>query len=65
MSLTDRQNEIKEEFIAVRGTWSDLWESILTLDPEFLKAYLDFSAVPWREGTTTSTTRPRSSCSSR
>ena len=50
MSLTDRQNEIKEEFIAVRGTWSDLWESILTLDPEFLKAYLDFSAVPWREG---------------
>ena len=50
MSLTDRQTEVKEEFIAVRGTWSDLWESILTLDPEFLKAYLDFSAVPWREG---------------
>ena len=50
MSLTDRQTEIKEEFIAVRGTWSDLWESILMLDPEFLKAYLDFSAVPWREG---------------
>jgi len=50
MSLTPRQQEVKDEFIAVRGTWSDLWESILTLDPEFLKAYLDFSAVPWREG---------------
>lgn len=48
MSLSARQEEIKAEFIAVRGTWSDLWESILALDPEFLKAYLDFSAVPWR-----------------
>ena len=48
MSLSARQVEIKAEFIAVRGTWSDLWESILALDPEFLKAYLDFSAVPWR-----------------
>jgi len=50
MSLSARQEEVKAEFIAVRGTWSDLWESILALDPEFLKAYLDFSAVPWREG---------------
>ncbi len=48
MSLSARQEEVKAEFIAVRGTWSDLWESILALDPEFLKAYLDFSAVPWR-----------------
>jgi alkylhydroperoxidase/carboxymuconolactone decarboxylase family protein YurZ len=48
MSLSARQEEVKAEFIAVRGTWSELWESILTLDPEFLKAYLDFSAVPWR-----------------
>jgi len=48
MSLSARQEEVKADFIAVRGTWSDLWESILQLDPEFLKAYLDFSAVPWR-----------------
>lgn len=48
MSLNPRQEAVKADFIAVRGTWSDLWESILQLDPEFLKAYLDFSAVPWR-----------------
>ncbi|MBM2614872.1 carboxymuconolactone decarboxylase family protein [Actinoplanes sp. LDG1-06] len=48
--LSARQQEIKDEFIRVRGTWSDTWEGVLRLDPEFLKAYLDFSAVPWRSG---------------
>ncbi|MEU7873752.1 carboxymuconolactone decarboxylase family protein [Dactylosporangium sp. NPDC049140] len=50
MTLTARQQEIKDEFIRVRGTWSETWEGVLRLDPEFLKAYLDFSAVPWRNG---------------
>jgi alkylhydroperoxidase/carboxymuconolactone decarboxylase family protein YurZ len=49
MALTPEQEEIKAEFIRVRGTWSDLWQSVLELDAEFLKAYLDFSAVPWRK----------------
>lgn len=49
-TLTDRQQEIKEEFIRVRGSWSDLWDSILRLDPEFLHAYTAFSSVPWRDG---------------
>jgi len=49
MSLTARQEEIKREFIRVRGTWNDTWEGILRLDPDFLKAYLDLSAVPWRK----------------
>ncbi|MCM4076427.1 carboxymuconolactone decarboxylase family protein [Paractinoplanes hotanensis] len=50
MELTARQQEIKDEFIRVRGTWSDTWEGVLRLDPEFLRAYLNFSAVPWRSG---------------
>ncbi|WP_238013239.1 carboxymuconolactone decarboxylase family protein [Dactylosporangium sp. AC04546] len=49
MALTARQEAIKQEFIEVRGTWSDTWESVLRLDPEFLKAYLELSAVPWRK----------------
>ncbi|HVV25157.1 MAG TPA: carboxymuconolactone decarboxylase family protein [Pseudonocardiaceae bacterium] len=49
MALSARQEEIKAEFIRVRGTWSDTWESILELDPDFMAAYLDFSAVPWRK----------------
>lgn len=47
--LTERQQEIKDEFIRVRGTWGDTWEAILRLDPEFLRTYLDLSAVPWRK----------------
>ncbi|WP_083735966.1 carboxymuconolactone decarboxylase family protein [Mycobacterium sp. MS1601] len=50
MALTPHQQEVKDEFIRVRGTWSDLWESILRLDPAFLQAYTTFSSVPWRSG---------------
>src|SRR5690554_5022823 len=50
MSLTDEQQAIKDEFLRVRKTWSPVWEQILELDPEFLEAYLEFSAVPWRDG---------------
>jgi alkylhydroperoxidase/carboxymuconolactone decarboxylase family protein YurZ len=50
MSLTARQEEIKQEFIRVRGTWNETWEGVLRLDPGFLLAYLNFSAVPWRTG---------------
>ena len=49
MTLTQRQQDVKDEFIRVRGTWSEAWESILRLDPVFLAAYLEFSAVPWRK----------------
>ncbi|MFG1610591.1 carboxymuconolactone decarboxylase family protein [Actinoplanes sp. NPDC049265] len=49
MTLTARQEEIKAEFIRVRGAWSATWDAVLELDPEFLAAYLNFSAVPWRK----------------
>jgi alkylhydroperoxidase/carboxymuconolactone decarboxylase family protein YurZ len=49
MELTERQQQVKDEFIKVRGTWGDTWEAIVRLDPEFLRAYMEFSAVPWRK----------------
>ena len=49
MSLTPEQREIRDEFIRVRGTWGETWETILRLDPDFMRAYLEFSAVPWRK----------------
>jgi alkylhydroperoxidase/carboxymuconolactone decarboxylase family protein YurZ len=49
MTLTQRQQQIKEEFIAVCGTWSSAWEKVLELDAEFLRAYLGWSAVPLRK----------------
>jgi alkylhydroperoxidase/carboxymuconolactone decarboxylase family protein YurZ len=47
--LTERQQQIKDEFIAVRGTWGEPWERMLELDAEFVHAYLELSAVPWRK----------------
>jgi alkylhydroperoxidase/carboxymuconolactone decarboxylase family protein YurZ len=49
MALTDRQQEIKDEFIAVRGSWSSVWDQILELDAEFLRAYLQWSVIPVRK----------------
>lgn len=57
MALSARQQEIKDEFVRVRGTWGDSWAAILELDPEFLLAYLNFSAVPWRKNQLDSKTR--------
>jgi len=31
----------------VRGTWGEPWQRMLEIDPEFVRAYLHFSAVPW------------------
>ncbi|QPP09350.1 gamma-carboxymuconolactone decarboxylase [Streptomyces bathyalis] len=49
MSLTERQQQLKDRFTRERGTWGDAWESILVLDPDYLEAYLEFSTVPWRK----------------
>jgi alkylhydroperoxidase/carboxymuconolactone decarboxylase family protein YurZ len=49
MELTPRQQEIKSEFIRLRGTWSEAWQGVLEIDPEFLASYLDLSMVPWRK----------------
>jgi alkylhydroperoxidase/carboxymuconolactone decarboxylase family protein YurZ len=47
--LTPEQQQIKDEFIEVRRTWGPEWEAVLGLDPDFMRAYSEFSAVPWRK----------------
>jgi len=32
MSLTQRQQQIKDEFLEVRGTWGQAWDAALRLD---------------------------------
>lgn len=48
--LTEREAALKEEFVRVRGYWSDLWDGVLALDPDFFEAYFRFSAVPFEGG---------------
>ncbi|TXN29953.1 carboxymuconolactone decarboxylase family protein [Lacisediminihabitans profunda] len=48
-SLSARQEEIKAEFIAARGSWGDPWQTVLKIDPEFVAAYLHLYMVPWKK----------------
>lgn len=41
------QQSLMKDFTQKRGYWHTFWEDFLRLDPEFFKAYLDFSSVPW------------------
>ncbi|MEP9351900.1 carboxymuconolactone decarboxylase family protein [Xanthobacter sp. KR7-225] len=49
-TLTDEQQQLKQQFTVERGYWNDFWNGLLTLSPEFFKAYLEFSTIPWRSG---------------
>ncbi len=48
--LTARQREIRDRFEAERGFWTDLLDSILELDPEFLDRFRAISGHPWTDG---------------
>jgi alkylhydroperoxidase/carboxymuconolactone decarboxylase family protein YurZ len=48
--LTAAQEDLKRRFTEARGYWSDLWEDILRLSPDFFEAYMAFSSVPWKNG---------------
>ena len=49
--LSEHQLRVKQNFIDARGYWNAYLDDMLALDPDFLQAYLDFSAVPWKTGT--------------
>jgi alkylhydroperoxidase/carboxymuconolactone decarboxylase family protein YurZ len=49
MTLTDEQEEIREAFLQDGFSWSPVLEAILRLDPEFMRAYHEFRAVPFRK----------------
>lgn len=40
----ERQAELKAEFEERRGYWAELWENILSIDPDFFETYMDFSS---------------------
>jgi alkylhydroperoxidase/carboxymuconolactone decarboxylase family protein YurZ len=46
-----RRRAIKAEFTAKRGYWSEIWDGLLALDPDFFEAFTGFSSAPWLGGT--------------
>lgn len=49
-ALTDAQQKLKAQFLANRGYWNPFWDGLLALSPDFFEAYLNFSSVPWKNG---------------
>jgi alkylhydroperoxidase/carboxymuconolactone decarboxylase family protein YurZ len=49
--LTAEEERLKADFVANRGYWSPLWDSVLRLSPAYFAAYAEFSSVPWKTGT--------------
>ncbi|MGH2849417.1 MAG: carboxymuconolactone decarboxylase family protein [Solirubrobacteraceae bacterium] len=47
---SNRNKQLRDEFIEARGYWNQMWEGLLELDPDFFEAYTHFSSVPWRSG---------------
>jgi alkylhydroperoxidase/carboxymuconolactone decarboxylase family protein YurZ len=45
------RQRLKDEFIANRGYWAPLWDSVLEVSPEYFEAYMKLSSVPWKTGT--------------
>jgi alkylhydroperoxidase/carboxymuconolactone decarboxylase family protein YurZ len=50
-SLDARRQQLKDDFMAAGGDWSDVWAGVLELSPEYFAAYIELAAVPWRHGT--------------
>lgn len=48
--LGEREQQLKDEFTRNRGYWSEVWDSVLRLSPDFFEAYMKFSSVPWKNG---------------
>jgi alkylhydroperoxidase/carboxymuconolactone decarboxylase family protein YurZ len=50
MSLDERRQALRDEFIDARGFWNESLGQLLELDPDFFAAYAELSGVPWRQG---------------
>ncbi|MFA8438572.1 carboxymuconolactone decarboxylase family protein [Pueribacillus sp. YX66] len=50
IQLSEKQQEIKNNFINNRGYWTEALERLLRLDPNFFETYATFILTPWKTG---------------
>jgi alkylhydroperoxidase/carboxymuconolactone decarboxylase family protein YurZ len=48
--LSERKQAIKDAFVENRGYWSEVWDQILDISPDYFEAYSELSSVPWKHG---------------
>lgn len=47
----DARTQLREEFVRRRGYLAPSQEALLELSPDFFRAYMEYSSVPWTSGT--------------
>jgi alkylhydroperoxidase/carboxymuconolactone decarboxylase family protein YurZ len=50
LGLSDRQEQLRDQFERQRGYWHPFFHAMLALDADFFESYLHFSSVPWVTG---------------
>lgn len=48
--LDEKRQKLKANFQRQRGYWSNSWEPVIRLSPDFFEAYTNYSSVPFQEG---------------
>jgi alkylhydroperoxidase/carboxymuconolactone decarboxylase family protein YurZ len=48
--LSEKQKQLKEEFIDQMGYWNDFRDVLLQMDEAFFEAYSNFLTAPWKSG---------------
>jgi len=47
--LDQRRQQLKDDFQSKRGYWSQNWDNIVRIDPDFFEAYTEYSSLPFRK----------------
>jgi alkylhydroperoxidase/carboxymuconolactone decarboxylase family protein YurZ len=50
-AVGERAAELRRRFESFHGEWSDGWQAMLELDPDFFERYLALAQSPWDKGT--------------
>lgn len=50
METDEQRSHLREAWFKAHGFWSDSYNDLLALNPEFFECLLDLSAHPWRHG---------------
>lgn len=50
VQLSEKQEQLKEEFIEHMGYWQDFRDVLLQMDEKYFEAYSNFLTAPWKTG---------------
>jgi alkylhydroperoxidase/carboxymuconolactone decarboxylase family protein YurZ len=50
LEFGERENAVRERFMADRGMWPSMLNEVLRWDVDLLEAYLAYSTIPWKRG---------------